>query len=41
MELIDCAFPLLQDVITTDKLSVGFNDIDYALFIGAKPRKQG
>ncbi len=41
MELLDCAFPLLQDIVTTDKLSEGFNEIDYALLIGAKPRGPG
>ena len=41
MELNDCAFPLLQDVVTTDNLSTGFKDIDYALLIGAKPRGPG
>ena len=38
MELEDCAFPLLHDVVLTDDLSVGFQDCHYALLIGAKPR---
>lgn len=41
MELTDCAFPLLHSTISTSQLSVGFKDIDYALFIGAKPRTKG
>lgn len=41
MELNDCAFPLLQDVVTTDDLSVGFKDVDYNLLIGAFPRGKG
>lgn len=38
MELEDCAFPLLHDVVLTDDLSTGFRDSDYAFLIGAKPR---
>lgn len=41
MELIDCAFPLLADTVTTSSLSEGFKDIDFSLFIGAKPRGKG
>ncbi|MFC3859560.1 malate dehydrogenase [Deinococcus antarcticus] len=41
MELRDCAFPLLQDVITTDDPEVAFKDADYALLVGAMPRKAG
>ena len=41
MELNDCAFPLLYDIVCTDKLDVGFKDIKYALLIGAKPRGPG
>jgi len=41
MELYDCAFPLLQDVIMTDDLSKGFKNTDYALLVGAKPRGAG
>lgn len=41
MELNDCAFPLLQGVVTTSSLSTGFKDIDYALLIGSKPRSKG
>jgi len=41
MELEDCAFPLLHDIILTDDPAVGFKDTDYALLIGAKPRGKG
>jgi malate dehydrogenase len=41
MELQDCAFPLLQDVIFTDDPKVAFKDADYALLVGARPRSKG
>ena len=41
MELDDCAFPLLADVICTDDPNVGFKDSDYALLVGARPRGPG
>ena len=41
MELNDCAFPLLHDVITSDDPEVGFKDTDYALLVGARPRGPG
>ena len=41
MELDDCAFPLLQGVVKTDDPNVAFADADYALLVGAMPRKQG
>ncbi|MFC6592219.1 malate dehydrogenase [Deinococcus lacus] len=41
MELRDGAFPLLADVITSDDPEVAFKDADYALLVGAMPRKQG
>jgi len=41
MELDDCAFPLLQEIICTDDANVAFGDIDAALFVGAKPRGPG
>lgn len=41
MELNDCAFPLLREVITCDDLATGFKDIDIALLIGSKPRGPG
>ena len=41
MELNDCAFPLLQGVVTSDDPNVAFKDVDYALLVGAMPRKDG
>ena len=41
MELDDCAFPLLHDVVKTDDANVAFTDSNYALLVGAMPRKDG
>lgn len=41
MELEDCAFPTLAGVVATDDANVAFGDADYALLVGAMPRKQG
>jgi|TARA_E500000075_G_scaffold93358_1_gene84773 malate dehydrogenase len=41
MELDDCAFPLLQDVVYTDDANVAFKDTDYALLVGSRPRGPG
>ncbi|MFT6221048.1 MAG: malate dehydrogenase [Candidatus Endobugula sp.] len=41
MELDDCAFPLLVDMVTTDDANVAFKDADYALLVGARPRGPG
>ncbi len=41
MELDDCAFPLLVDVVGTDDADVAFGDADVALLVGAMPRKAG
>ncbi|MCR9279939.1 MAG: malate dehydrogenase [Pseudomonadaceae bacterium] len=41
MELDDCAFPLLQDIIATDDLNVAFKDTDIALLVGSRPRSKG
>lgn len=41
MELDDCAFPLLADVICTDDPEVAFRDSDFALLVGARPRGPG
>ncbi len=41
MELDDCAFPLLEGVVKTDDANVAFADADYALLVGAMPRKDG
>jgi malate dehydrogenase len=41
MELEDCAFPMLQGVVSTDQPDVAFKDTQYALLVGAKPRGPG
>ncbi len=41
MELRDCAFPLLEDLVITADISEGFKDVDYALLIGSRPRTKG
>lgn len=41
MELEDCAFPLLADMVLTDDPNVAFKDTDYALLVGARPRGPG
>ncbi|MET0065013.1 MAG: malate dehydrogenase [Candidatus Thiodiazotropha sp.] len=41
MELEDCAFPLLHDIVLTDDPKIGFRGADYAILIGAKPRGKG
>ena len=41
MELDDCAFPLLADIVCTDDANVAFGDADVALLVGAMPRKAG
>jgi len=41
MEIQDCAFPLVTDVVATDDPNVGFKDIDAAFLVGAMPRKEG
>lgn len=41
MELEDCAFPLLKEVVATTDLDEGFRDANWALLIGSVPRKAG
>jgi len=41
MELDDCAFPLLADIIATDDPGVAFKDSHVALLVGARPRGPG
>lgn len=41
MELGDCAFTLLQGIVCTDNLKVGFTDVEAALLIGGKSQKRG
>jgi malate dehydrogenase len=41
MELEDCAHPLLQDIVLTSDVAVGFKDASFALLIGSRPRGPG
>jgi malate dehydrogenase len=41
MELADCAFPLLADVVITDKPTEAFDGASWALLLGASPRRAG
>jgi malate dehydrogenase len=41
MELDDCAFPLLDEVVPTAELDKGFSGVNWALLVGSVPRKAG
>jgi malate dehydrogenase len=41
MELNDCSFPTLQDIVVTDDANRAFKGCNWALLVGAFPRKQG
>lgn len=41
MELDDCAFPLLTDIVATADLDEGFKGANWALLVGSVPRKKG
>jgi malate dehydrogenase len=41
MELDDCAFPLLHDVVATSDLATAFDGTSWALLVGSVPRKAG
>ena len=41
MELDDCAFPLLKNVVATIDLDEGFRNVNWALLVGSVPRKAG
>ena len=41
MELRDCAFSTLADVVSTDDPDTAFDGTDYALLVGARPRGPG
>ncbi|HEY8573701.1 malate dehydrogenase [Phenylobacterium sp.] len=41
MELEDCAFPLLQDMVLTGEADVAFKDANWCLLVGSKPRGPG
>jgi malate dehydrogenase len=40
MELTDAAYPLLAGLVPTVDAAVGFKDVDYAILVGAFPRKK-
>jgi len=41
MELRDCAFPTLKEIVVTDDAEKAFSGVDYALLVGATPRGPG
>lgn len=41
MELEDCAFPLLADIVVTDDPATAFRDADAAFLVGSRPRTKG
>lgn len=41
MELDDCSFPTLHDMVLTDDPNKAFKDCNWALLVGSFPRKQG
>jgi malate dehydrogenase len=41
MELDDCAFPLLYDIVPTSDLKTAFDGVSWALLVGSVPRKAG
>jgi malate dehydrogenase len=41
MELEDCAFPLLADMVPTDDVEKAFEDAELAMLVGAMPRREG
>jgi malate dehydrogenase len=41
MELEDCAFPNLHQIILTDDPRVAFRDVEIAILVGARPRSKG
>ncbi len=41
LELNDCSFPTLQDVVVTDDPNKAFRDCNWAVLVGGFPRKQG
>src|SRR5437660_4158222 len=41
MELDDCSFPNLQDIVLSDDPNKAFRGVSWALLVGSFPRKQG
>lgn len=41
MELDDCAFPLLKNIVCTTDLNTAMDGVNWSVLVGAVPRKQG
>ncbi len=41
MELEDCAFPLLENIVVTDSPETAFDGVNWTLLVGSKPRGKG
>jgi malate dehydrogenase len=41
MELDDCAFPLLRNIVCTSDVNRAMKDINWAVLVGSVPRKEG
>lgn len=41
MEINDCAYPLVQEIVATDDPEKAFGDADFVMLVGAKPRSKG
>lgn len=41
MELEDCAFPLVKEIVQTSDINDGFKDVNWAILVGSVPRKAG
>ena len=41
MELEDCAFPLLKNIVLTSDLNTAFKDANWVVCVGSMPRKEG
>ncbi|MDR7147791.1 malate dehydrogenase [Rhizobium sp. BE258] len=41
MEIEDCAFPLVQNIVMTDDPAVAFDDADVVFLVGSRPRSKG
>jgi malate dehydrogenase len=41
MELNDCAFPTLNDIVVSDDAKAAFRDCNFAMLVGARPRGPG
>lgn len=41
MELEDCAFPLLKNLLITSDVNAAMKDVNWAVLVGSMPRKEG